>query len=594
LRVVGTTILQDATTLGSSTVVGTLNVNSSATVAGSLNVAGSATVGGTLRVGGTASLFQLNVTASSTISGGLTVAGLTTSSGLNLSSSATIAGGLAVLGAITGSSATVSGSFHAVGGYIGRRDLGMSRSSQTPGTASFNFGTYNNTNTVATPFADCIHFNTETDYTGGASNVLMLNKTTGTPGLRIYQSTATSLTDTGLYTVYRDAVLADSTGGATITGVLQVNGSVTAGNGYFPYDLRGGISRSSCAPQSVEFNMGTITNDGITPYSDCIHFNTWSDPSAGASNLIMFNKGPNTSTNLIGMRIYQSTAGQSQTATGAYTLYRDAVLADSGGGVTISGGLKVTGSVTATSYFATSDSRIKKNIIDISNSSLDILRKIQPRKYQHIDHEKQGSESIYGFIAQEVKQVLPAAVSTNPDFVPSIYENAFIDNKTITLINKSTNDILNGNIKLYDKNRNEIIVKKTNTITDKMFSIDAHVPDTQVSFVDEHGGPLEQRTYNGNTIFMKSDEEYRGMIRKSVFVYGHHVDDFHVLNKDTIWTILLSSTQELDKQVQANNTRLEAVNKQQEDRISELEATVKRQQAEIDEIKEMLKDCVYR
>lgn len=93
---------------------------------------------------------------------------------------------------------------------------------------------------------------------------------------------------------------------------------------------------------------------------------------------------------------------------------------------------------------------------------------------------------------------------------------------------------------------------------------------------------------------MKSNEEYRGMIRKSVFVYGHHVDDFHVINPDTIMTILLSSTQELDKQVQVNNTRLEAVNKLQEDRISELEATVKRQQAEIDEIKEMLKDCVYR
>jgi hypothetical protein len=377
-----------------------------------------------------------------------------------------------------------------------------------------------------------------------------------------------------------------SQGGLSVAKNLFVGGSIETPSGFFAQNVRT-ASRASVPPSLVEFHFGTWTNNNSGSFSDCIHFNSWADTSGGAANILMLNK------NAIGLRIYQSTAA-AMTDTGAYTLYRDAVLADSTGGATISGGLRVTGSVTATSYFATSDSRIKKNIMDISNSSLDILRKIQPRKYEHIDYEKQGSESIYGFIAQEVKQVLPAAVSTNPEFVPSIYENAFIDNKTITLINKSTNDILNGNIKLYDKNRNEIIVKKINAITDKMFSIDAHVPDTQVSFVDEDGGPLEQRTYNGNTIFMKSDEEYRGIIRKSVFVYGHHVDDFHVLNKDTIWTILLSSTQELDKQVQANNTRLEAVNKQQEDRISELEATVKRQQAEIDEIKEMLKDCVYR
>jgi len=571
LNVSGTSRLQDASVLGSATVVGTLNVGGITTLTGA-TISGSASITGGLNVSGTSRLQDASVLGSATVGGTLNVGGITTLTGATISSGATITGGLNVSGTSRLQDASVLGSA-TVAGTLNVSGITTLTGATISGSASITGGL----NVSGTSRLQ------NTSVLGSATIAGTLNvgsNTTMTGELNITSTDETAYTFGNYPTT-------------TLVGALTVAGSATVGNLYCKKiaSIYGDVSIVNYFSLINPVNGGsTRINfvEGLGAVSDTNYFGGFIQYN-GSSNVFNLGTQNGTSTSAGSINIARATGivtfPLGVTATGGLRVTTSA---------TITGSLSVAGSVTATSYFATSDSRIKKNIVDISNSSLDILRKIQPRKYEHIDHEKQGGESIYGFIAQEVKRVLPAAVSTNPDFVPSIYENAFIDNKTITLINKSTNDILNGNIKLYDKNRNEIIVKKTNTITDKMFSIDAHIPDTQVSFVDEYGGVLEQRTYNGNTIFMKSDEEYRGMIRKSVFVYGHHVEDFHVLNKDTIWTILLSSTQELDKQVQANNIRLESVNKQQEDRISELEATVKRQQAEIDEIKEMLKDCVYR
>ncbi len=53
-----------------------------------------------------------------------------------------------------------------------------------------------------------------------------------------------------------------------------------------------------------------------------------------------------------------------------------------------------------------SDRRIKKNIIDlIDNEFLEILRKIQPKKYEYIDQVSNKNSPVYGFIAQEVNDV---------------------------------------------------------------------------------------------------------------------------------------------------------------------------------------------
>jgi hypothetical protein len=63
-----------------------------------------------------------------------------------------------------------------------------------------------------------------------------------------------------------------------------------------------------------------------------------------------------------------------------------------------------------------------------------------------------------------------------------------------------------------------------------------------------------------------------------LFVYGHSVDDFLQLDKDTIYTVATAALQEVDRQQQADKVR-----------IAELEATVAQQQSLINDILERLK-----
>jgi len=74
------------------------------------------------------------------------------------------------------------------------------------------FGSWANNNTA--PYADCIHFNTWGDGSGGKSNLLCLKKNEF--GMRIYKPTSSTYQNTTNYTDYRDVVLADTNGNVGI------------------------------------------------------------------------------------------------------------------------------------------------------------------------------------------------------------------------------------------------------------------------------------------------------------------------------------------------------------------------------------------
>jgi hypothetical protein len=61
-------------------------------------------------------------------------------------------------------------------------------------------------------------------------------------------------------------------------------------------------------------------------------------------------------------------------------------------------------------YLSISDSRIKKDIEDIDDKiGLDKILLIQPKTYKYIDETK-GTEKVIGFIAQQIKEIIPEAV----------------------------------------------------------------------------------------------------------------------------------------------------------------------------------------
>ena len=85
------------------------------------------------------------------------------------------------------------------------------------------------------------------------------------------------------------------------------------------------ILPNELSDSKVQFNFTCFNNNNSSPFADGIHFNTWSDTSAGNQNLLMLRK------DTFGMRIYQGAHDSSS----AYSSYKDVVLADSSGNVGI-------------------------------------------------------------------------------------------------------------------------------------------------------------------------------------------------------------------------------------------------------------------
>jgi hypothetical protein len=98
--------------------------------------------------------------------------------------------------------------------------------------------------------------------------------------------------------------------------------------------------------------------------------------------------------------------------------------------------------VRASSFVAISDERIKSNIVDIHDTTaLDQLRQLQPKYYEYVDNVGRGSSTVIGFIAQEVKEVVPQAVSVGDGDIPNIYEKASVSANTITFTNFHTSNL---------------------------------------------------------------------------------------------------------------------------------------------------------
>ena len=175
--------------------------------------------------------------------------------------------------------------------------------------------------------------------------------------------------------------------------------------------------------------------------------------------------------------------------------------------------------VLASAFDAYSDERIKNNITDIDNkNALDIIRKIQPKKYTYKDIINKGNKPEWGFIAQEVKSLIENSTNIVTEFIPDIYEVANILNSfsnTIKLDTKTTiNFEINEKIRLIYKDGKYLDTKITGILDTYTFTIEENINQEQI------------------------------------FVYGREVHDLHTLDKDTIFTISTSALKEVDKELQ--------------------------------------------
>ena len=193
---------------------------------------------------------------------------------------------------------------------------------------------------------------------------------------------------------------------------------------------------------------------------------------------------------------------------------------------------------------SSSDTRIKEDIEDINDdSALQMILAIEPKTYKYVDKIAKGDNKVYGFIAQQIREVLPDAVSLQPNYIPNIMLLADYDNEVITLPTQPTKVIikLNDKIRCYDKD-NKIVDVEVIEIIDGL---------TLPEGTDLPLGLRYKIKFNDNDIKYTDNK---------IFVSGTEVDDFHTISKEYIFTLNVCATQELHRKI-----------KSQDDRIKELE-----------------------
>jgi hypothetical protein len=202
------------------------------------------------------------------------------------------------------------------------------------------------------------------------------------------------------------------------------------------------------------------------------------------------------------------------------------------------------GRILASEFNATSDSRIKTNIIDIDDiSALNTLRLIQPKKYNYIDTLTRSSNPVWGFIAQQVHSVLDYAVNIETDYIPNIFQTA---TKTISE-NGDTILTVTNPITFDSHSTNKLKILSENDKYEYV-TIKTKISNTQISINET----LEDNNY---------------------FIYGEQINNLHVLNKDAIFTITTAAVQEIDRNVTELENKVELLeqkNNQLEQQIQDI------------------------
>jgi hypothetical protein len=198
---------------------------------------------------------------------------------------------------------------------------------------------------------------------------------------------------------------------------------------------------------------------------------------------------------------------------------------------------------TSGSQISDSDNRIKKDVEDIDVSdALRMILAVEPKTYRYIDdgrgeqrergmggereqreQREHREQRVYGFIAQQVKDVIPYATETMKDILPNVMKRAVRDKNRVYL------DLTGyGDLQLNE--------------------------DRKINIRFKNGGGYSFTIVEVNKEYFVIDTEDKGI--GEVFVYGYEVDDFHILTKDTIYTLNVSATQELYRKIETQDKKI--------------------------------------
>ena len=277
------------------------------------------------------------------------------------------------------------------------------------------------------------------------------------------------------------------------------------------------------------------------------------------------------------------------TAVGSERYYAfDAAGSNVGGGaaeiaIISESGIWIKASGTGGRLWLTSDERIKTNIVNLNaDKMMNILRNMRPVSFDFIDPMKNVNKKHFGFIAQEVNEVLPEGISLNTDVIPNNMTKGEIDKSSkieasFTLKPDDTDISLNYLLLTTDTSLNFDTANpysSSNVYKFKIYCGEKWAKEQDIYIRSDYNVIDNKYTY---VIGMKKDVYDIVITEPTLFVYGQYVYDLHILGHDTIYTVATAALQEVDRQQQADKVR-----------IAELEATVAEQQSLINDILERL------
>jgi hypothetical protein len=210
--------------------------------------------------------------------------------------------------------------------------------------------------------------------------------------------------------------------------------------------------------------------------------------------------------------------------------------------------------IRAPEFNATSDRRIKKDIVSADNlSDQEILRRLRVCDYRYVDFVNYGAAKKKGFIAQEVREVFPEAVTVSQDFIPDIYDRPaeyVVRDGRISLFMSKEHGLAEGDL------------------------VRLIVPAGQQE--------LYVASVQNSKSFVLAGWE--GTRPEWVFVFGKRVDDFLQVDYDRIHTLNVSATMELIRQLEAAGADIHPVHRDIEDnklKTDQLESRMRALEARI-------------
>jgi hypothetical protein len=182
---------------------------------------------------------------------------------------------------------------------------------------------------------------------------------------------------------------------------------------------------------------------------------------------------------------------------------------------------------TSGGFLKVSDVRIKKNIQPISNV-FDAVMALKPCTFQYIDEAKLGSQTVQGFVAQEVEQVLPGVVNkTGKGYVPDVYMRATAIGPTVTLPETPKNiNLVGTRVQVFyqdSSNVEAVFEANVTSFSDNTITFDKEVPASDV------------------------------------FVYGTYTEQMYSVSNESMVPTLVAAIQQLSAENAALKARLDAL-----------------------------------